>query len=232
LSATAHNAVTLTLDLPEAYAVRRIERTIALTEDRPEIRFSIRIEARRAGSVPAAFHPILRLPERPGALRLDASFEAGFTYPAVHCHRRTMAAPGHRFTRLDAVPGHDGRGVDFSALPPGGVVEDNILLAGARGPVTAHFIDEAFRLTVDWDRTQLPHVMLWLHDRATLDAPWHGRYRGLGIEPMAACFDGPWAFSTGDNPLRRAGFATALDVDPARVTELWCALAVAPTDEN
>jgi hypothetical protein len=180
--------------------------------------------------VPAGFHPILKLPERARALRLEADFAAGFTYPATHAHRLTTAAPGVRFARLDAVPGHDGRTADFSSLPPGGKVEDNILMAGSKGPVRATFLDEGFTLTVDWSRAELPHCMIWQHDRARDEAPWAGRYRGLGVEPIAACFDGPWAFSEGDNPLARAGYATALEVDPARASALWCTFAVTPVE--
>ena len=226
VGAATGGSVTLTLDLPEPHAVARIERMITLGTDRPEARFDMRVEARRKDRVPMAFHPILRLPGQPRRLRLEADFADGFNYPGVHPHRKTLAAPGGRFRRLDAVPGHGGQPQDFSALPPGPIVEDNILLAGMRGPVTATFLDEGFRLVTDWDRTQLPHAMLWLHDRATEDRPWNGRYRGLGIEPMAACFDGPWRVSAGENPLAAAGFTTAVEVDPAREIVLWCALVV------
>lgn len=226
VGAAAKGRVTLTLDLPEPHAVGRIERTITLAEDRPEIRFDVRVRARRKAHVPMAFHPILRLPELPRRLAIEAEFAEGLNYPGVHPHRKTLAAPGGRFRRLDAVPGHGGQVQDFSALPPGSIIEDNILLAGMRGPVRATFLDEGFRLVTDWDRTHLPHAMLWLHDRATEDTPWHGRYRGLGIEPMAACFDGPWRVSAGDNPLAAAGFPTAVEVDPARDVMLWCRLDV------
>ncbi len=229
VGAVTESSVTLTLDLPEPHAVSRVERTITLGADRSEIRFDMRIEARRKDRVPMAFHPILRLPEQPRRLKIEADFADGFNYPGVHPHRKTLATPGGRFRRLDAVPGHKGQTEDFSALPPGPTVEDNILLAGMRGPVTATFLDEGFRLVTDWDRSLLPHAMLWLHDRATEDAPWHGRYRGLGIEPMAACFDGPWRVSVGDNPLAAAGYRTAVDVDPARDTVLWCRLGVEAT---
>lgn len=227
VGAVTENSVTLTLDLAEPHAVARIERIITLGADRPEIRFDMCVTARRKERVPMAFHPILRLPERARALKIDAEFAAGFNYPGIHPHRRTLAAPGGRFDRLDAVPGHGGRTENFAALPPGPFVEDNILLAGMHGPVTASFLDEGFRLVTDWDRMRLPHAMLWLQDRATDDPPWNGSYRGLGIEPMAACFDGPWRVSAGENPLTRMGYRTAVEVAPERATTLWCTLSVA-----
>ena len=230
-SATQVSA-TLTLDLPEPYAVRRIERIVTLDKEKAQIRFDMRIWARRSDRVPAAFHPILRLPGQPRTLRLRADFDKGISYPGVHPHRRTLAAPGGQFTRLDAVPGHGCRLEDFSALPPGPVVEDNVLLAGMHGPVTARFAEEKFCLTIDWDRAALPHAMIWLHDRAIEDPPWSGRYRGLGIEPMAACFDGPWRVSAGDNPLARAGYRTAIEVDPARDTAIWLRLSVDPAGDD
>ncbi len=45
--------------------------------------------------------------------------------------------------------------------------------------------------------------MLWISDRALQEAPWNGRYRGLGVEPVAAAFDFGEAASAGPNPIAR-----------------------------
>jgi hypothetical protein len=68
--------------------------------------------------------------------------------------------------------------------------------------------------------------MMWIHDRGLDDPPWNGRYRGLGLEPMASAFDGPWEVSAGLNPLNAQGFATAVAVDPATPVEFELSLSV------
>lgn len=219
-------SVTLTLELPEPFAVARLLRTIRIAADAPAIESRVLVQARRKARVPAAFHPILRLPQTPPALQIDATFARGFTYPATLVPDRMLSRPGARFAALDRLPGRQGGLVDLSSVPPGGIVEDVVLMAGMHGPVRAHFRDEAFALVIDWSREHLPHCMLWLHDRALNEPPWSGRYRGLGVEPMAACFDGPLALSAGDNPLEREGFSTGLNVDPSQDIEVWCRLSV------
>jgi hypothetical protein len=88
-----------------------------------------------------------------------------------------------------------------------------LLLTVVRGPVEARFADGC-GVVLDWDRTVLPSVLLWISDRALGGDPWEHRYRGLGVEPVAAAFDLPPAVSTGPNPLAAAGVRTAVPVDP------------------
>jgi hypothetical protein len=139
-----------------------------------------------------------------------------------------VTQPRARFAALDRIPGRHGGTTDLASVPPGGRVEDVVLMACMHGSVRAHFRDEGCALVVDWSREHLPHCLLWLHDRALDEPPWGGRFRGLGLEPMAACFDGPWALSAGDNPLAREGLRTGLDIEPGRAVELWCRLSVEP----
>ncbi|MFL5258969.1 MAG: hypothetical protein ACJ8AS_04395 [Hyphomicrobiales bacterium] len=216
----------LALDYPETSPVRRIERQMSLAPDRPEARVTVWIEARRPARLPAAFHPILRLPEKPGALAIEASFACGFTYPGIIEPDRMATEPGRRFQALAEVPRRLGGYIDLSRLPLGPPTEDVVLLAGMAGPVRAVFIDEGFELEIDWSREALPHCMLWIHDRGLDDKPWSGRYRGLGVEPLAAAFDGPVSLSAGPNPLAGEGFSTALIVAPDQPSEISLTLRV------
>lgn len=69
-------------------------------------------------------------------------------------------------------------------------------------------------MTLDWDRDILPSLMLWISDRGAEDPPFNGRYRGLGVEPLAAAFDLADAISTAPNPLNRRGLRTAVEITP------------------
>lgn len=216
----------LALEYPETSPVRRVERETRLARDKPEAQVTLRIEARRPGRLPAAFHPILRLPDKPRELAIEASFSRGFTYPGVIEPDRMATEPGRRFQALAEVPRRHGGVVDLSLLPLGPPTEDVVLLAGMAGPIRAEFIDEGFALEIDWDREALPHCMLWIHDRGLDGKPWSGRYRGLGVEPLAAAFDGPVSLSAGHNPLAQEGFGTAISLAPGQPTEIGLTLKV------
>jgi hypothetical protein len=220
------NAATLALDGPLESPVERLERRIALAPDRPRVDIAVSIEMRRPARLPIAFHPILRLPENPHTLHLDADFALGLTYPGIIEPDRMVCEPGKTFTSLARLPGRSGDTVNLLSIPLGPRMEDVVMLAGVREPVRARFIEEGFELEIDWSRTLLPHCMAWIHDRGLDPHPWEGRFRGLGLEPMASAFDGPWELSVGPNPLNALGFATSLLLPAKRPTELHCSLTV------
>ena len=203
--------VTLILDRPDHDPIQRLERRIDGVPGEPELQFSLTITARRATATSLGLHPILRLPQTPRSLRVEADFEAGFTYPAPTAPGHSRVHPGERFTRLDAVPASDGE-ADFSRLPFEQPTEDVVQLAGVRAPVSVVFVQEGAGVEIEWDRTLLPSVQLWLSDRVLEGDPWKGRYRGLGVEPIASAFDLSSDVSTHPNPISRAGFGTAVEL--------------------
>jgi hypothetical protein len=118
--------------------------------------------------------------------------------------------------------------IDLSRLPLGPPVEDVVQLCGIRGPVRVINDDDGYELQLDWDRSVLPHLLIWLSDRGLPDAPWHGAYRGLGLEPVASAFDLDPAVSVAPNPLSEAGFATAVTLTPEVDTVIDYGLSVHP----
>ena len=207
------SSATLSMDYPSSSAVSRLERTVEGVEGRPELHFRLVVHARRPAHVPVGLHPVLRLPERPGRLKLSAAFQLGVGYPGTVAGVGTAASPDARFTDLAAVPGPRGP-VDVSRLPLGPPVEDVLQLCGMRGPVRARYLDEGAGVELDWDRRVLPSVLLWVSDRGLGEPPWSGRYRGLGVEPVAAAFDLPPEVSVSDNPLSTGGHRTSVRLDP------------------
>lgn len=205
--------IRLACDYPEDDAVARLERVVELREDGPVVDLELVVHARRAGAVPIGLHPVLRLPHQGFSLSLDVSFDAGHTYPGVVPPGAAAAAPGRTFRSLRAVPGPSGP-VDLGRLPLDRPVEDVLLLTGVSAPVTARFGDDGSGVVLDWDRSVLPSVLLWISDRALGGDPWQHRYRGLGVEPVAAAFDLPPEVSTGPNPLAAAGVRTAVALRP------------------
>jgi galactose mutarotase-like enzyme len=200
-------AVTLSLDYPADSPVERLERTIAARPDAPALDFTLVIHARRAAQISVGLHPIFRLPEHSGDLVLSADFAFGLVHP-----RQT--APGHpqEFSDLAAVP-QNGTAVDLSR-PPLQQPNLNVQLCGMRGPSTAHYVADNAGIILDWDRTLLPSLQIWHTDRGIDGPPWHGQYRGLGLEPIAAAFDLHDAVSTAPNPINSRGVATSISIHP------------------
>lgn len=207
--------VTLRLDYPSDSPVEWIERRIDGVDGEAAMRLSLTVAARREARVSVGLHPIVRLPERPGALRVTTTFSSGLTYPATVPPGSARAVPGERFRLLAEVPVEDGVD-DFGLLPFDVPAEEIVQLCGVDGPITAEFLDEGASLIIDWDHDLLPSAQLWISDRRLQEDPWFGRYRGLGIEPIASAFDFAEAVSIGGNPISDSGIATSIAITPAR----------------
>jgi hypothetical protein len=133
---------------------------------------------------------------------------------------------GAQFDTLDAVPAADGGTLDLSRLPKAQPIEDNLQLCAASGPVEIIYHAESAGVRVDWDRSILTSCQIWISDRALHTSPWEGRYRGLGIEPVASAFDLSSAYSTTKNPIADAGYATAITLRAEEPFTIRCRIEV------
>lgn len=203
LSASA-SAIKLGLHYPEDSPVLRIERTVAAHAGEPRLDCEFRIFARRKAAISVGLHPILRLPDRPGRLHIEADFAFGLTHPAYG---------GEEFSRLDRVRSPTGL-VDLSHVPLLLRIDINAQLCGMVGPVRATYLDEGAGLEIDWDRTLLPSLQIWHTDGGIGGAPWHNAYRGIGLEPVASAFDLDSSVSCAPNPINARGVATSIQLDP------------------
>lgn len=201
------NAASITLGL--AYnapsPVLRVERSITVRPGEPALDCEFCIFARHKAVISAGLHPILRLPDQPGRLRLDADFAFGLVHPGYG---------GQEFSHLNAIPRPSGP-VDLGHVPINPRSDLNVQLCGMRGPLRAIYLDEGAGVELDWDRSLLPSLQIWHTDRGISGAPWHNSYRGVGLEPIASAFDLDTSVSTAPNPINRRGVATAIHIDPA-----------------
>ena len=220
--------IRLTLDYPADHAVRRLTRTLAVRPNAPALDLELAIDVRRATRLPIGLHPILSLDVPTETLRLQARFRRGLTYPASVPGGAMRVAIGRDFTSLATVPARAGDVIDLACLPKAAPMEDVLQLCDIEGAVEAVFAERRAVLSLDWDRNLLPSCLLWISDRALAGAPWGGRYRGLGIEPIASCFDFAEPVSLADNPIASAGTPTCLAATPERPTVLRYSLAARP----
>lgn len=205
-------AVTLSLDYPETSPVLRLERTVAGRPGAPVLDSTLTIVARRPARISVGLHPIFRLPEEPGRLRLEADFSFGLVHPR-------QVEGDQEFASLIAVPLGEAT-VDLGHVPLRATPNLNVQLCGMRSPIQATWLDEGAGVVLDWDRTLLPSLQIWHTDRGIAGPPWDGGYRGLGLEPIAAAFDLNDSISTGPNPINRRGVLTAITIDPQNPTTI------------
>lgn len=204
------------------HAIERLQRTVRGVPGRARVEFTLEATARVSHRTSLGLHPILALPEN-GHARIDVDFEAGRAWPG-RLHARSRPLPDAVFSRLDAVPTSRGR-ADLSIVPAPHPTEEVVQLVGARSPFRLRH-DDGTTVVVEWDDGLLPSLLLWLSDRSIDEAPWRGRYRGLGVEPIASAFDFGLATSLADNPLARAGALTALSLEAGRTLRTHHAIEV------
>jgi hypothetical protein len=215
---------TIVLDFPAESAIASVEQAFVCAANCARIDVTVTIQARSAEALAIGYHPILRLPEEPGTLELRADFGCGYTAPMANGAARTLH--GVPFGRLAEVPAKASGPIDLSRLPTGDTGEELLLLGRVTGPVIARYHDAGYDLMLDWDRAVLPNCLIWYHDRAAEAPPWHGRFRGIGIEPCASAFDFSAATSRGPNPLTAAGEKTSIALSPEAPTSITCSMTV------
>jgi hypothetical protein len=59
------------------------------------------------------------------------------------------------------------------------------MLCRVDSPITVRYPAEDVRYRLTWDTKILPSCLLWPSDRSISEPPWNGRFRGLGLEPIA-----------------------------------------------
>lgn len=188
------------------------------------------------GALPVAHHTMVAMAAggaiafspKKAALTPDTAIE---TDPA---RGRSLFAYPARTGDITRLPLAGGGTADLTRYPPGDRHEDFVTLVEAPHPgpgytAVARAAERDVVLVLK-DPASLPVTMLWYSNGGRDYAPWNGRHAGvLGIE------DGISAVghrqSLGDNPVRREGVATALELDPRGAVSVRQAIGWAPAGE-
>jgi hypothetical protein len=206
--------VALRLKYPDDDDIECLTRRVMVAPDAPALDLELTIHARRHTRQPVGLHPILRLPEWPEQVVMEASFEFGMTYPAFVPPGASRLVPGQRFSQLASIAGIHGEIVDYSTMPKQSPTEEMMMICKVRGPITLHYPNERSYFRLSWDTSILQSCLLWPSDRALADPPWNQSFRGLGIEPVAAVFDAAREVALESNPLNASGVTTAVTIEP------------------
>ena len=204
------------------FPISRIERRISVADGDSTITFDARVAARASCELPWGIHPVLRLPQQPGAFEIWFGGEkiTALTYPGFFEEGVSRIAHGRVCDGIDAVPMMDGTTRSFSSLPLPFDAEEILLVSGHNGVARLTNRAERYRVTLEWDPKVFPGVILWISNRGRRYAPWNGRFLGLGVEPICAPFDLGYAHAiNSQSPMRALGVATATRFTPERDLE-------------
>jgi hypothetical protein len=206
-------SISLTFDYPDAHPIRRLTRTITADPKAPALDITLTVEARRPCRLPIGLHPTLRLPNTGTARLHPPAFREGRVFPLDVEPGQGLLQPGAIFSALDTVPRRSGSTLSLADLPLTENAEELVQLCGVTGGFRLHHPD-GWHVTLDWDTTHFPSLLLWVSNRGRAYAPWNSRHVALGVEPVSAAFDLGPAISTAPNPINAGGTATAYDFHP------------------
>lgn len=212
----------LEMELPEEIGGGNVTLRITLSHTEPKLRMEATFVPSSAVSLPVGFHPILALPEQPGSLRIHAEFEQGWVHPVSMGDSESRPVPGSSFNDLAAIAAQGGTTTRRDRLPieDGAGQEDVLQLLNVASPIVIN-VSADYTVLLAWDTNALPDVEVWHHDRALDTHPWKRRFRGLGIEPLAAPFDARWAAAGGPNPLTGRSKRTHLALEAGTPKTIW-----------
>lgn len=221
---------TLTLTLRTAVRPGAVTKELTLV-DGENVVYSRHVIEGFVGPTPLGHHATLRLPDAPGAVKVQTSpFEFGMTNPVEFSRPEAREYQsleiGHRFQSLESIP------TVWKASPPAdatlypartGFAD---LLAIFKRPgespawMTAVNREENYLWFSLKDPAVLPATVFWIENHGRHASPWNGRNRCLGLEDVCAYFAEGLVPSVEDNLLRQAGVATAIELRREVPTEV------------
>jgi hypothetical protein len=202
---------------PDDDDVHSLTRRIRPVPDAPAVELSLTVRARRTMRVPIGLHFTFGCARSPIIVR-PGKFAEGWTFPGPLGASQAFAHD-RRFDDLARVPGRVAGELDATRFPFDHPNEDVLQLTDVEGSCTLEYPAEAYRVTLAWNRTHFPSLLLWLSNRALKIPPWNGRTVALGVEPVCSAFGLGRGVSTHANPIAESGTNTAIEITAGQVFE-------------
>nr|WP_298681840.1 hypothetical protein [uncultured Dongia sp.] len=204
------------IDYPVDSDIRRLERQISADPDHPALDISLTIWVRRDVTLPVALHPTFRVSPQ-GVTVNPGRFKSAIAYPIPAEPGISHLQPNGSSADLAAMPAISGT-IDLTHLPIPPKTEELLQLIDCTPPFSLYYDSEGVEMSLWWDPSQLPDVMLWVSNGGRAAFPWNGRNYALGVEPVNGVFDlGRVAAPPADHPLAaRRGLALKKD-QPTRL---------------
>lgn len=200
------------IDYPNS-CINGVNRTISFMQDKKGILFKNEVFVNKDVSLPIGAHPILRLPDKPGAAKLVVpDTKMLYTYP-IKTDETSIVQTDTMYNDLSETPLRDGGSIDLTSLPLDCCVEEIVMLCDVgEGVIQLENREEGYRAVLEFDHTKVPNCLLWISNRGRQFEPWNGRNLCLGIEPIAAAFDFGTDISSSDNKLNQNDIKTCVSI--------------------
>lgn len=209
----APGEIELACRYPEDDDIEEVVRRVQPVADRPAVDLELTVHARRRTRLPVGLHFTFCRPRTVAKLR-PGSFRDAWTFPGPP-HESTQAfAPNRRFQDLHRTPASAGGFIDATSFPLAVEAEDLIQLNGVDGHFDLDLDADQCRISLDWNPQHFPSVLLWISNRGLHAPPWNGQHVALGIEPICSAFGLGLEATRSDNPLRRSGVDTVVELEP------------------
>ena len=223
-SADSGDSKTLRLEIATKVRPGKVTKELKLVAGHPVIYSRHTIEG-FAGPTPLGHHATLSLPEKEGALRVSTSpFRIGLTNPTRFSdpakEEYQSLAIDAKFGDLAKVPQifKDAADADCTSFPLRRGYADLLCVVneasreGQPAWVAAVNNESGYLWFALKDPSVLPSLLFWIENRGRHGAPWSGRNNCLGLEDLCTSFADGIAPSTSENPLRKRGVKTAIDI--------------------
>lgn len=205
----ADGSISLSIDYPDAHPIRGLRRTVTPDPSATALDFVLEIDVRADCILPLGLHPSFRLPQKPGAMRIEVgSAVTGMTFPAP-VDASSIFKQGALLEPWHDVPLIAGGRLDIRQVPLPQATEEVVQLLDMPGHAALWNSAEGYRVKLSWNPDHYPSALLWFSNRGRNFAPWNGRHLALGLEPICSAFDLGQQISAADNPISRRGVATA-----------------------
>jgi len=216
----------------------RVEKTVALRPGHPVVYQTHRFLGGH-GALPIAHHAMIRVP---GGARLSFSPKDFGATPAAApesdpARGRSLLAYPQRFDTLAQVRLAAGGLADARTYPFAEAHEELLTLfdppAARIGWSAAVAPQDGFVFFALKDARLLCQTTLWMSQGGRDYAPWNGRHTAvLGIEESCTHFGDGQLVSVAENELSRAGYRTAVALDPAGAVTIRYALGAIPVPQG
>lgn len=195
---------------PATDPIHHLTRRVSGVSGKAAVEIDLGIHMRSKACLPIGLHPVFRLPTATGQARLcPGGYDQVFCYPGD-----TGGTPGISSPAPFRLEDLTGLGFDPMALPYPDRSETLLMLSGTDGTFTLENHAENYRVTLDWDASDFPSLMLWISNGGRSAPPWNGRHWALGVEPLCSAFDLGCSISAAENPLTKIGVQTSRMLTP------------------
>lgn len=181
--------ISLSIVYPKGHAIAGLYRRIVLSEEAPEVEITLGVTSARDCIVPIGVHPILKIPRSGNWTLVPGRYKTATTSPKPSHARTSQLLPDESICPNGHVGLQNGASANIWRAPQQ-IGDALIQIWNTDGFVELHDPAAGLATWVGWNADDLPHCLLWFANPGLSLREGDAGFRGLGVEPVHASFDG------------------------------------------